>query len=131
MPWAEVLAHAEERVAGAHHHAADGDGAHDEAPDRTGLSGPEGLIGHGAGRNKLRHEGRPAEEEDERNQQTPGDDAAGEVQRGQARADDVADAEIGRADRGRGEGGGGAGAQLGRRRPSVPCARNSFPTRRR
>ncbi len=48
---------------------------------------------------------RPQEVGQQRHQQAPGQHATGEVQRGQARPDDVADAQVGRTDRGRrGEG---------------------------
>jgi len=47
----------------------------------------------------------PQEVGQQRHQQAPGQHAAGEVQRSQARPDDVADAQVGRTDRGRrGEG---------------------------
>ena len=111
----QALPHAEERVAGSDQHAANRDGADDEAPYRSGLACPESRVGSGASGYELRDEGRSAEEEDQRNQQSPGDDAAGEVQRCQARADDVSDAEIGGADGGRGDRGHGAGGQLRRR----------------
>ncbi len=55
---------------------------------------------------------RPEEVGEQRNQQAPGDHAAGEVQRGQARADDVADPEIRRTDRRRGHHACGAHIQL-------------------
>ena len=68
-----------------------------------------------AGGCELRDQRRTAEEQNQRHQQAPGDDAAGEVQRSQARSDDVADAKISRADGRRGDGGHRAGGQLRRR----------------
>ncbi len=102
--------------AGAHQHASDGDGANDEAPHRPSLSGPECSIRkRGARGCELRNQGRTAEEQDQRNQQAPGDHAAGEVQRSQTRSNDVADAQVRRADGGRGHGGHRPGGQLRRR----------------
>ena len=96
----QVLAHAEQRVAGAHHHAAHRDRPHDEAPH--GVARPSQFVRLRAGRQEgvqLRTE----EEDQQRNQQAPGDHAAGEIERRQFRPDDVADAEERRADRGPGD----------------------------
>ena len=90
----EALAHFEEGEAGAHEHAADGDGPHDELPDRDGEGDPvalRGILGQDAGRQEIGDDG---------HQQAPGDDAAGEVQGAEFGPDDVAHAHVGGADAG-------------------------------
>ena len=57
----------------------------------------------------------PEEVDEQRHEQAPGQDAAGEVQRAEARADDVADAEVGGADGGSGERADAAGRDEARR----------------
>ena len=106
---AELLAHAEQGEAGAHQHAADGDGAHDGEPHVVRQGGPV----HGRARGQIGLDARSEEVNEQWNQQAPGDHAAGEIQRGKARPDDVADAEIGGADGGRVEGGHAAGGDHG------------------
>ena len=90
----QALAHLEEGEAGADEHAADGDGTDDELPDRVGEGDP---VAFGS---SLRENTRGQEVGDDRDQQTPGDDAAGEVQGAELGANDVAHAHVGGADAG-------------------------------
>ena len=66
-------------------------------------------VGHLSGGHELRDEGGSAEEQDEWHEQAPCYDASREIQRTQARADDVSHAEIGGANSRCGERSGGAG----------------------
>ncbi len=91
---AELLAHAEQGIAGADQHAADGDRADDGKIDRARERVPSDFA---LLQRSLQL--RPQQVGEQRNQQAPGEHAAGEVQCGQARADDVADSQVGRADR--------------------------------
>ena len=91
----EAGAHLEEGIAGADEHAAHGDRPDDVSPHLQREHGP---VDDAVGR--VIDGRRPEEIDDQRNQQAPGQDAAGEVQRAEARPDDVADAEIGGADGG-------------------------------
>ena len=93
----EVLAHLEERVARAHQHAADGDRPHDELPDVDDHRAPGRFLAAAPGQ-VLVDERRPEEVDERRDEQAPRQQAAGEVQRAELGADDVAHAEVGRGD---------------------------------
>ena len=95
----ETRAHLEKRVRGADEHASDRDGPHNVSPDRVRHRRP--VVGS-IGWNVL-PELRAEKKNEQRNHQSPGDHAAGKLNGGQAHADDVAHAEIRRADAGRGE----------------------------
>ena len=95
----EAGAHFEERVGSSDEHAADGDGTHNVAPDSVRHVGP---IFHAVGWHVC-PELRSEKKNEQRHHESPGDHAAGELDRGQSNADDVADAEIGGADAGRGK----------------------------
>ena len=71
---------------------------------------------------------RTQEERQQRHQQSPGEDAAGEVQRAQPRPDDVANAQIRRADGRSGERRHGAGLHRGRARRSRVSLTMLFPS---
>jgi hypothetical protein len=117
QPRGQRLAHAEHGGGRAHQHAAHGDGPHDVAPHLARDAVP-GFITR-AGRQVLRQL-RAEEVDQQRHQQAPGGEAAGEVQRAEPRADDVAHAQIGRSDGRQRElgptayGGGACAAQLHR-----------------
>ena len=114
-PGGEVLPHLVERVAGADEHAADGDGPDDELPD-VGDHVRPGNRGHvRAGTVEPLDELGAEEVHEQGREEPPGEDAAGEVERREARADDVADAQVGGVDAGAGDGHGPADVELRRR----------------
>ncbi len=129
MPAARFFRILIERVAGADEHAADGDRPDDELPDVGDHIRP-GDRGHVRARpiepfDELRTE----EVHEQGREEPPGEDAAGEVERRQSRADDVADAEVGGVDAGAGDGHGAADVELrgGRIGPNADEARAHRP----
>jgi hypothetical protein len=92
---AERLAHFEERVGSADEHSADGDGTDDGEPDSVGDGGP---IDGGSGGCGVGCDLRAEEVGEERDHESPGEQASGKVEGGEAGSDDVADAEVGGAD---------------------------------
>ena len=79
------LAHGEHGAGGAHQHGADRDGPNDVEPNRIG--GDRGIVGPDAARQI------GIEEQQQRDQDPPGDDAARDVDGGELGSDDVADAD--------------------------------------
>ena len=116
----QVLAHAEQGVAGAHHHAADGDRAYDVAPHRGGKSDPA-FVGGVGGQKGLQL--RTQKEHQQWNHQSPNQHAAGKIERRQLRADNVAHPDERRADGGRGNRRDAARAQ------DVPGSQRAQPER--
>ena len=98
---AQLLAHLEQSVGGAHQHSAHGDGAHHGEVNRLRQQRPgERLTARmgsldGGSKNKGQ----------QRNEQSPSQYAAGKIQGGKSRADDVADSQVSRAHVRRGEDG--------------------------
>ena len=105
---AKVFAHPEEGISGAYEHSPNGDGTDDVAPDGGCLIGPT-CVG-GAGRQEAM-ELWSEKEHEERDHESPGEHAAGELDGSQAQPDDVTDAEIGGADAGSGGGAERAGGE--------------------
>ena len=125
----QVLAHAEKRIGGADHHAADGDGAHDVAPDGGGEIQPSGIGGVGVSRQVITQL-RAEKVDEQRDEKAPGDDAAGEIQRSEFGTDDVSDAEKCRAHGGRGDRRNAARGQhlRGSRAAERSLLRSNWPT---
>ncbi len=90
----EVCAHFEERISSADQHAADRDGTHNVFPNASGHGTP--IFGFGICREEV-VQLRAHEINEERNKEAPGEEAAGKLEAGEARTDDIADAEISRA----------------------------------
>jgi hypothetical protein len=88
----QVLAHAEQSVARTDHHAADSDGPYDVAPNGGGEIEPSGIGCVGVGRQVI-PQLRAKEVDEQRNQEAPGDHAAGKVQRCEFGPDNVSYAE--------------------------------------
>ncbi len=91
----EVLAHLVERVSGADEHAADRDRTDDVLPQRHDHRAPGCLLVAAVRSHVLVDQAGTEEEHQQGHEETPREQAAGEVQRAKLRADDVPDAQVG------------------------------------